>query len=116
MPLTKPVSDYETVQTWLHGLREQWGQEPDDLQDRLDVLQRFCAFVDRDPDAIIADCSREVESGKRIRIKSRRLYSEKIADFQAAAEGDARTQAKEGNLIRSFMIHNGIFMQAGVQG
>jgi len=116
MPLTKPVADYEAVEAWLVGLREQWGQEPDDIRGRLDALQRFCEFVERDPDAIIADCSREVESGKRIRIKSRRHYSEKIAEFQSAVEGDARAQAREGNLVRSFMIHNGIFMQAGVQG
>ena len=115
MALTKPVSDYQAVKAWLNGLREQWGGEPDDVPGRLDVLQRFCEFVERDPDAIIEECSREVESGKRLRIKSRRHYSEKIAEFQSAVDGDSRAQAREGNLIRSFMIHNGIFMQAGVQ-
>jgi hypothetical protein len=114
--LAKPISEYETVQTWLQGLREQWGAEPDNVEARLDMLRHFCEFVERDPDGVIADCSREVEGGKRIRIKSRRLYSEKIAEFQSGASGDARAQARTGNLVRSFMIHNGIFMQAGVRG
>ena len=98
------------------GLREQWGEEPGDMADRIEVLQRFCAFVGREPDSVIEECSREVEGGKRIRIKKRRLYSEKIDEFQASLDGDARTQARAGNVVRSFMIHNGIFMQGGVGG
>ena len=88
--------------------------EPADFERRLELLERFCAFAGRDPDAMIAECTREVESGKRIRIKARRLYSEKIAEFQESAGGDARARARAGNIIRSFFIHNGIFMQAGL--
>jgi len=109
-------SDAATVRTWVDGLREQWGEEPGDMADRLEVFQRFCAFVEREPDAIIEECSREVEGGKRIRIKKRRFYSEKIDEFQASMDGDARAQARAGNVVRSFMIHNGIFMQGGVSG
>ena len=116
MALAKAIAQYEAAQAWLRGLEGQWGEKPDDVGGRLETLQRFCEFVERDPDAIIADCSREVAGGKRIRIKSRRLYSEKIAEFQLTAGGDQRTQARTGNLVRSFMIHNGIFMQSGVQG
>lgn len=115
MALGKPVRDYAAVQTWLHGLTEQWGELPSDMGARLEVLERFCEFVERDPDSLIQECSREVEGGKRIRIKARRLYSEKIAEFQLSVEGDARSQGRAGNTIRSFLIHNGIFMQAGVQ-
>lgn len=115
MTLPKEIEAYETVRTWRAGLRRQWGSEPADFHEQLDVLRRFCQFVDRDPDTIIAECSREVESGKRIRIKARRFFSEKIAEFQATVEGDARAQGRAGNAVRSFMIHNGIFMQSGVQ-
>ncbi len=115
MVLTKPIAEYDSVRTWFQGLREQWGVEPDDVAARLETLERFCEFAEREPDAIISDCSREVVGGKRIRLKSRRLYSEKIASFQALVAGDAQEQARAGNVVRSFMIHNGIFMQAGVQ-
>jgi hypothetical protein len=99
----------------MQGLRQQWGSEPDDMDHQLEVLERFCRYVDRDPDAIIGECSREVDGGKRIRIKGRRFYSEKIAEFQASASGDARGKARVGNTVRSFLIHNGIFIQAGLQ-
>jgi hypothetical protein len=115
LALARPIRDYATVSAWINGLTEQWGEAPPDLDSRLELLARFCAFVERDPDGVIDDCSREVESGKRIRIKERRRYSEQIAEFQAAEGGDARAQGRVGNTIRSFMIHNGIFMQAGVQ-
>ena len=115
MALAKGTRDYATVQAWLQGLHGQWGQEPQDMESRLEVLERFCRFVGKTPDEVIAECTREVESGKRIRIKARRFYSEKIAEFQASVGGDSRTQAQWGNSVRSFLIHNGIFLQSGIQ-
>lgn len=114
MVLARDLRDYPAVQTWIGGLRQQWGQEPEDMDARLDILRRFCEFVGQEPDAIIAECSRQVEGGKRINLKKRRLYAEKIAEFQASVPGDPRQQMRAGNVVRSFMIHNGIFMQAGL--
>ena len=110
------LNDQQTIKTWRRGLTEQWGEVPPDFDQRVALVGRFCEFVEQDPDTLIADCSREVESGKRIRIKARRLYTEKIGEFQDSLQGDAREKGREGNVIRSFFIHNGIFMQAGVQG
>ena|SRR6266542_4314376 len=111
-----PFHEQVTVRAWVDGLREQWGEQPGDMASRIEILGRFCAFVAREPDAVIQECSREVEGGKRIRIKKRRFYSEKIDEFQASMDGDGRAQARAGNVVRSFMIHNGIFMQGGVGG
>ncbi len=108
------IRDCATVQTWVRALAEQWGEEPSDLDARIAILQRFCGFVQRDPDALIEECTREVESGKRIRVKARREYTARIADFQATVGGEARAQARAANIVRSFFIHNGIFMQAGL--
>jgi hypothetical protein len=111
--VTTNIAECETVRQWARGLKEQWGEEPD-MTPRLSTLEAFCAFAGSDPDAMIAACTREVESGKRIRIKARREFTEKIAAFQAQVEGNPRQQAKAANFIRSFFIHNGIFMQAGL--
>jgi hypothetical protein len=108
------MAESAAVRTWVAGLREQWGEEPADMATRIERLARFCEFVEQDPDTIIAECSREVEGGKRIRIKKRRFYSEKIDEFQRSVDGDTRAQTRAGNVVRSFMIHNGIFMQGGV--
>ena len=109
------ISEYASVQQWARGLKEQWGDEPD-MQQRYEVLQRFADFTGTDPDTMITECSREVDSGKRIRIKGRREYSEKIAAFQVTIQGSVRDQSRAANHIRSFFIHNGIFMQAGLSG
>jgi hypothetical protein len=111
--VAKAIADYDSVRQWARGLKEQWGDEPD-MEERYAVLQRFAGFSGKDPDTLIAECTRDVESGKRIRIKARREYAEKIAAFQATVEGNPRQQSKAANLVRSFFIHNGIFMQAGL--
>jgi hypothetical protein len=113
MTLTQDIGDYETVRQWARGLEEQWGETPE-MGQRHATLQAFASFSGKDPDTMITDCTREVDSGKRIRIKARREYSAKIEEFQATIEGNSRQQAKAANYVRSFFIHNGIFMQAGV--
>jgi hypothetical protein len=111
--VAEAIADYDSVRQWARGLKEQWGDEPD-MEQRHAVLQSFADFAGKDPDTMIAECTREVESGKRIRIKARREYTEKIAAFQATVEGNARQQSKAANFVRSFFIYNGIFMQAGL--
>ena len=115
MALAKPLAEYDTVQTWLNGLREQWGQEPGDWDERLDALSGFCAFVEKDPDTMVKECLRESEAGTRISVKGRRFYDGKIAEWQASLSGDGRAQGRVGNAVRSFLIHNGIFLQSGMQ-
>ena len=117
MPLfSKRLEEYESVQTWLRGLREQWGTDPlEEDPKRLDVLRRFCEFVDKEPDAIVRECLLIKGGEKRISVKGRRLYSERIAEFQDTVAGDARERARWGNTVRSFLIHNGVFLQSGLQ-
>ncbi len=115
MAQAQQIRDQATVQTWLRGLREQWGEEPSDWEDRLEALARFCAFVSKDPDAVIEECVRESDSGKRISVKGRRFYNDKIAQWQASLPGDRAAQGRAGNAVRSCLIHNGIFLQSGLQ-
>ena len=51
-----PLTDYATVQTWLEGLRQHWGGDPErDDPERLDILEAFCRFAEKDPDTIIGE-------------------------------------------------------------
>ena len=111
--MAEAIADYDSVRQWARGLKEQWGDEPE-MEQRYAVLQHFADFTGKDPDTMIAECTRDVESGKRIRIKARREYTEKIAAFQSIMKGNTRQQSKAANFVRSFFIHNGIFMQAGL--
>ena len=115
MALAKPIGEYEAVRAWFESLREQWGEEPDDWGEKTQALDAFCSYVDKDPDTIIAECIRESESVRKISVKGRRFYNDKIAEWQASLPGDRTAQGRAGNAVRSFLIHNGIFLQSGMQ-
>jgi hypothetical protein len=108
---------YPSVQTWYQGLREQSGVDPAGDPSRLKLLEEFCRFAELDPDEIIKACLLEKEGREtKISIKGRKRMAQMVADFQAAGEGlTSRQRANRGNTIRSFLIHNGILLQAGMQ-
>ena len=114
---SKPLAAYESVQTWFRGLREQSGIDPAQDRSRLDLLGEFCASLELDPDALVAACLLKKEGREtKISIKGRRSMGERIAEFQARdASADSRERARRGNTIRSFLIHNGILLQSGIQ-
>jgi hypothetical protein len=113
----QPLADCATVRTWMDGLRQHWGGDPErDDPERLDILEAFCRFVSKDPDTIISECVMTRNGEKLIRSRGRRRYADLIAQFQSQAAGSRIKRAKWGNTVRSFLIHNGILLQAGLQG
>ncbi len=117
MVTLEDMASYETVRAWHDGLQKHWGGDPaHDGSDRLDILAKFCAFVERDPDAIIKECVIIKPEGKRIRASARRRYADAIAQFQAGVEGSRLQRARWGNTVRSFLIHNGVLLQSGLGG
>jgi hypothetical protein len=52
---------------------------------------------------------------RRIRIKGRERYAALIDAWQASLEGSRITRGKKGNIVRSFLIHNGVLLAAGMQ-
>ncbi len=113
----KPMVEYATVQTWMDGLREHWGGDPEtDDPERLPTLQDFCNYANVDPDTIIKECKRINKAGdSRISVKGRRKYAELIDQFQKEQEGSRMIRAKRGNAVRSFLIHNAILLSPGAQ-
>jgi len=104
----KALGESERVRLWLDELHRQQGSDAAADEGRLSMLARFCAFVDRTPDQMIEDVL-NFEAG-RIKRKGRRFYADKIEEFQVTLEGDARAQQAGGNVVRSFFIHNGLFL------
>ncbi len=112
-----PLEGSAAVQTWFRGLREQSGVDPNADPSRLKLLEEFCRLVELDPDQVVKACLLETEGREtKISIKGRRRIAERIAEFQALGEGlSPRQRAHRGNTIRSFLIHNGILLQSGLQ-
>ncbi len=105
------IRNAKTVRTWLAGLEDQSGVSREEALQRVAVLTEFCTLVEKGPDQIIDECLREVDGGKKIRAKGRRIYAEKITEFESHIDGGAAEKRQKGNYIRSFLIHNGVLLQ-----
>jgi hypothetical protein len=104
-----------TVQTWLSSLPQQTRLAPQERQEHLHILAAFCAYVGQSPDAIIAACLRDTPEGKIIHSRNRQHYTAQIDAFQRQVAGGLRQQVQYGRVVRSFLIHNGVMLQAGWQ-
>jgi hypothetical protein len=110
MALSKSVGEYDAVRTWIQDYERHWGADSQ-VHARLQTLEVFCDFVERDPDTMVRECLRSVDGGMRIRPKARRFYMAKIQEFEAQDGSGGR---RAGNIVRSFLIHNGVALSADV--
>ena len=95
------ITSYETVQRWVRS------SKMTDQESKLALLTEFMGRVDRTPDEMIGDCLHLVQEGQfKLKGKTRRRYVEQIEEFE-----DAHGGRPQGNVIRSFFIHNGIPIQ-----
>jgi hypothetical protein len=99
----------DTVDAWLRAYREHWRVEIDDaeIRHRLSVLNAFCAACGTEPDELVAGLFRQTPEGPRIRLKRRREMMALIDRFEQEHGG-----RPAGNLVRSFLIHNGVALSA----
>ena len=112
----RPLLDYASVQTWIDGLKQHWGGDPaTDDPARLPALEAFCRYANVDPDQIIKQTTMIKDGEKRIRVKGRERYAALIDAWQASLEGPRISRGKRGNVVRSFLIHNGVLLAAGMQ-
>ncbi len=108
------VSEQESVRRWLSAHASHWDDDPSDAEVRrkLDVLARFCAFAEEEPDSLVASLFRRTPEGPRIRAKRRREVMALIDRFEREVGGDARQARVAGNVVRSFLVHNGVALSA----
>jgi len=89
---------------------------PEVREERLRILAAFCAKVDKEPDELVAFCIlRKKETGERfLSVKRREEINGWLEEF-AAERGWAGKQAVvNANVVRSFLIHNGVLIQGPV--
>jgi len=114
MPVERPIRDYEAVKIWETSLRNQWGGDPlGEEPDLIANLEEFCAFVAEDPDTIIGKLFRirKADGERVLSAKWRTHYAEKVKEYRVSAGGGTVGQRKGADVL-SFMIHNGILIQA----
>ncbi len=116
--LPADLGEVPTVKHWLEAQAKHWNRAQGEAESRrkLDTLRAFCEVIQIDPDALVKGLFRPTPEGPRIRLKRRREVMAQIAEFEAHAleTQDARRARDTGNVVRSFLIHNGVAMSAPV--
>jgi hypothetical protein len=117
--LPQDLAELPAVRHWIaaqsrHSLNRAQGET--EQRRKLDVLRSFCETIQMDPDSLVKSLFRETPEGPRIKLKRRRTVVEQIAEFEAKAREtqDVRRARDTGNVVRSFLIHNGVAMTAPI--
>jgi hypothetical protein len=99
------------MQKWLESLRKR-GEEVNLDDDRVKLVEGFCEYVGKTPDEVVDYCwLRNRKDGLRsISSKRRRETSEQIEEYIKESGLTAYKATVAANTIRSFLIHNGVFM------
>jgi hypothetical protein len=112
----RPMLEYAAVQTWLDGLKQHWGGDPaTDDPERLPNLEAFCRYANRDPDQVIKETTMLKDGQRRIRVQGRARYAALIDEWAQTIEGSRIKRGKSANTVRSFLIHNGVLLAAGME-
>ena len=109
------LAGFATVRQWVQAYGSHWTAPRSEAEAtrRLEVLRRFCEFCGKDPDSLVRSLFRDTPQGPRIRLKRRREVMAQIDAFEAlVAEGNTRRGREMGNIVRSFLIHNGVALTA----
>lgn len=84
-------------------------------QERLVLLADFCRHMGQPPDEIVAGCLRTTKHGDTaISAKGRNAIQAAIDQFMAATGRTDRDAVVAGNVLRGFLIHNGVFIQGPI--
>ncbi|RIK08627.1 MAG: hypothetical protein DCC49_08815 [Acidobacteria bacterium] len=95
-------SQGETIRLWRSGLDAN-GVPSDEIDERVAVVLEFAAYVESTPDEIVETCI-DNEAGK-VRVKERKRFEAAINEF-------APGSVEKANVVRSFLIHNGVRLVA----
>lgn len=100
-----------TVRRWF----ESAGYDSDPVDEqvrRLGLLAGFCERMEQEPGELVASCLRTTKAGETaISSKGRTKMNEEIAEFVESTGLEGREAVAAGNVIRGFLIHNGVFIQ-----
>jgi hypothetical protein len=105
------VAAAPSVVRWFDSARLH--SDPDEeKQLRYGLLAGFCDHMDQSPDELAAGLLRTTKGGESaISAKRRAAMDAAIDEFVEKSGFTGRDAVVNGNIIRSFLVHNGIFIQ-----
>ena len=105
------VASAPTVGRWFTSAR--YDNDPDEeKQARYQLLADFCNHIEQSPDELVQSLIRTTKKGDlAISSKRRTAVDASINEFVEKAGYTGRDAVVNGNTLRSFLVHNGIFIQ-----
>jgi hypothetical protein len=105
------VAAAPSVVRWFESAR--LNSDPDEeKQLRYKLLGDFCEHMAQSPDELAAGLLRTTKAGESaISGKRRAAMDASIDEFVEKSGFTGRDAVVNGNIIRSFLVHNGIFIQ-----
>ncbi len=108
------IRSFETVQRWFASAGHD--EDPPEMQERLlGILADFCEQTGKPPDELVGGCflRRKATGDLFISAKARQSMNEAIAEFVAKKGWSGRDAVANANVVRGFLIHNGVLIQGG---
>jgi hypothetical protein len=108
------VASAATVRRWFASPALE-GASAKDTRRRLALLADFCHHTGQSPDELVRGLLRTTKAGDTaISTRRRTAMNATIDQFVAARDLDGKEAVVTGNTLRSFLVHNGIFIQGRV--
>jgi hypothetical protein len=105
------VAAAPTVQRWFASARYD-SDPPEEKEARLELLAGFCEYMGKTPDELVSGLIRTTKAGEAaISAKRREAMDDSINEFVDKSGFTGREAVVNGNKIRGFLVHNGIFIQ-----
>jgi hypothetical protein len=103
------------VRRWLSSAGHD--TQPEQVQERyLSLLEHFCSHVDKTPDELVAYCFlKKKDTGERfVSVQRRTTVNAWIDEFVQARGWTGKDAVANANVVRGFLIHNGVLIQGKV--
>jgi hypothetical protein len=110
--MTAPHRSAESVLRWFGSAGHH--QQPELVQERyLEILFAFCTHRETTPDELVAFCylRRRVTGERFVSVKRRTTVNEWLDEFVSVQGWTGKEAVVNANVVRGFLIHNGILIQ-----
>lgn len=112
---SQDIESQASVKQWVAG--SVLGQDSAQVRElKLRILAGFCAKVEMAPDELAAFCVlRKKATGERfLSVKRREAINGWLDEFAAEQGWTGKEAVVNANVVRSFLIHNGVLIQGRV--